>query len=136
MIYYKFIFYKTYCFFLGMNAQDMPGVKTILILGFVILATSMLGLSTLLSWIGYDVAHVAGQPLAKILVVVTQLGLWGAHYRVFWQGGKLPVVLQGFEDGTAVIHVRLAKVLMGLFFLLPVGLFLFNAVRGAQAAHY
>ena len=136
MIYYKFIFYKTYCFFLGMNAQDMPGVKTILILGFVILATSMLVMSALLSWIGYDVAHLVGQPLTKVLLVATQLSLWGAHYRVFWQGGKLPVIFQGFEDGTTVIHVRLAKVLMSLFFLLPIGLFLFNAVRGAKAAHH
>jgi hypothetical protein len=136
MNYYKFIFYKTYCFFFRMNALNMPGLKTTLILGFIILATTMLVLSTGLNWMGYDVTYRVGERLIKVLVVATQLGLWVAHYHVFWQNGKLPTILQSFEEGTAPIHVPLARVLMALFYLLPVGLFIYNAVRGAQVAHH
>ena len=134
MIYYEFIFYKTYCFFRRMNAYDMPGVKTTLLLGFVLLATSMLVASTILKGLGYDMAWFARQPLANVFVVAGQLGLWGAHYWVFWRGGRLPTLMQAFEEGTVSLNTSLAVTLTGLFFLLLVGLFMVNAVWGAQVA--
>lgn len=135
MLYYKFIFYKTYCFFRRMNAYDMPGVKTTLLLGFVMLATIMLLASTLSKELGYNMAWFTSQPSAKALVVAGQLGLWGAHYWVFWRGGRLPTLLQAFEEEAVSLNTSLAGVLTGLFFLVPVGLFIVNAVWGAQVAH-
>lgn len=135
MIYYEYIFYKTYCFFRRMNAYDMPGVKTTLLLGFVLLATSVLLVSTLLKGLGYDMAQFTSQPSANVLMVVGQLGLWGAHYRVFWRGGRLPTLMQAFEERAVLLNTSLAAMLTGLFFLLPVGLFIVNAVWGAQVAH-
>lgn len=133
MIYYHYIFYSAYHFFCRMNSRDMPGVKATLLVGFIMLMNSMLALNALLSWLGYNTAHVISQPIAKVLLVVTQLILWGGNYWLFWRGGRWPVVLQHFEENTSSFHRGLARVLTGWFFLLPVALFIYNAVRSAYA---
>ncbi len=134
MVYYHYIFYSVYRFFFRMNARDTPGMKATLLVGFVVLINVILILSTLLSWLGYSTSHIISQPMAKVLLVVTQLALWGGNYWLFWRGGRLPGLLQRFEENTISFHQGVARVLTGLFFLLPVALFIYNAVRSAYAA--
>lgn len=126
MIYYQYIFYSPYHFFFRMNSRDMPGVKATLLVSFIVFMNSMLALERLLGWLGYDTAHVISRSIAKVLLVVTQLILWGGNYWLFWRGGRLAVVLQNFEENTISSHRGRARFLKGLFFLLPVALFIYQ----------
>ena len=119
-------------FFYRRNALDTPGVKAILITGFVALSNIMLLASLLLNWSGHDMGRLIGPATLKFLVVIILLGSWLVNYYLFWHNGRLLTVLQKFEEHTASYNQVTAILLAAFFFILPVILFIVLAVHGAN----
>jgi hypothetical protein len=133
MIYYEYIFYKTYLFFFRRSAQDMPGVKAILLTGFVVVFTLVLLADLLLNVAGDGLNQLFSLAMLKFLIVSLILSLWLANYYLFWRNGRLLVVLQKFEEQTAAYNQVAASLVTATFFLLPIILFIILAVRGAHS---
>lgn len=133
MIYYKYIFYRTYLFFFKMNSQDIPAFKAILLVGFLLLFNIVLVVTMAAHLANYDSRLLAGTRFFKSLIVSLLLGFWLVNYFLFWRGNKLPLLVQGFTDRTTRFNQPLATSITYAFFLLPIFLFLFFAWQGAAA---
>lgn len=132
MVYYEYIFYKTYKFFFRMSAQDMPGFKATLITGFFVFLNCFMPPSSLLNLAGRDITSFIGMAGGKTLVVAIILSSWIVNYWLFWRNGKLPQVLLKFEERTVPFNQRIATLSLAVFYWLPVVLFVLLAIRGAH----
>ena len=133
MIYYQYIFYKTYMFFFKMNPRDMPGVKSILLIGFMLLVNTVLLTSLSAQLLGYDASRVAGTFSAKLCLVGCQLVFWFINYKLFWDNNRLVSTLEQFEVDSISFNKTIASFSVAIFFLLPILLLLFNIIKGAHA---
>ena len=132
MIYYEYIFYKTYLFFFRLSAQDMPGVKALLLTGFIVVFTISLLATLLVNGTGHAMHQLLSLALLKLLIVSSIFILWLINYYLFWRNGRLIAVLQKFEEQTASYNQVAASLILAAFFILPVILFVSLAVRGAH----
>jgi hypothetical protein len=135
MVYYEYIFYRTYMFFFRMSAQDMPGVKAILLTGFVVLLNTVLFTNMLLNGSGHDMRQLFSPATIKLLIVAILLSVWLANYYLFWYNGRLSSTLQKFEEHTVSYNQVAASLLTAVFFILPVALFLLLAIQGANGSN-
>lgn len=132
MVYYEYIFYRTYKYFFRMSAYDMPGVKAILLTGFVIVLNVVLMSYAFLKMLGHNMNQLVSPAALKFSIVAALLSLWLINYSLFWHDERLATVLEKFEDQTVSYNQSTASILTAAFFILPVILFVIMAIQGAN----